>query len=74
MQTEPTKKSASVLILSLFSDDFSRVELQGMSKWRIDQGRKHATEAGKGQPIPEIPSSGSKIDPEKVDHFVEYIS
>ena len=65
-------------ILSLFLDDFSRAELQetipGLSKWRIDQARQHATEVRKGRPIPEIPSYRSKIDPEKVDHFVEYIS
>jgi len=40
-------------ILSLFADDFSRAELQemipGLSKWRIDQARQHATEVGKGQ-------------------------
>ena len=65
-------------ILSLFADDFSRVELQemipGLSKWRIDQARQHATEAGKGQPLPEIPSFRTRIEPEKVDHFIEYIS
>lgn len=65
-------------ILSLFADDFSRAELQemihGISKWRIDQARQHATEAGKGQPLPEIPSFRTKIDREKVDHFIEYIS
>jgi len=43
-------------ILSLLADDFSRAELQEMipelSKWRIDQARQRATEAGKGQPLP----------------------
>ena len=65
-------------ILSLFADDFSRAELQemipGLSKWRIDQARQHATEAGKGQPLPEISSFRTRIEPEKVDHFIEYIS
>lgn len=65
-------------ILSLFADDFSRAELQnmipGLSKWRIDQARQHATEAGKGQPVPEITRYRARIDYEKVDHFVEYIS
>ena len=65
-------------ILSLFADDFSRAELQemipGLSKWRIDQARQHATEAGKGQPLPEIPSFRTRIEHEKVDHFIEYIS
>ena len=65
-------------ILSLFADDFARAELQemisGLSKWRIDQARQHATEAGKGQPIPQIPSFRTGIEHEKVDHFIEYIS
>ena len=65
-------------ILSLFVDDFSRAELQemipGLSKWRIDQARQHATEAGKGQSLPEIPSFRTRIEHEKVDHFIEYIS
>ena len=38
-------------ILSLFVNDFSRRELQtlipGLTKWRIDQARQHATQAGK---------------------------
>ena len=65
-------------ILSLFADDFSRAELQemisGLSKWRIDQARQHATEAGKGQPLPKLPRFRAKIDREKVDHFIEFIS
>ena len=65
-------------ILFLFADDFSRAELQnmipGLSKWRIDQARQHATKTGKGQPVPEIPRYRARIDYEKVDHFVEYIS
>lgn len=45
-----------------------------LSFWCIDQARQHATEAGKGQPILEIPSFRTRIDREKVDHFIEYIS
>ena len=65
-------------ILSLFADDFSRSELQemipGLSKWRIDHARQHATETGEGQSLPEIHSFRKRIDREKVDHFIEYIS
>ena len=65
-------------ILSLFADDFSRAELEemipGLSKWRIDQARQHATEAGKGQSVPQIPRYRAKIPYEKVDHFIQYIS
>ena len=48
--------------------------ISGLSKWRIDQARRHATEAGKGQPLPELPRFRAKIDREKVDHFIEFIS
>jgi len=65
-------------ILSLFANDFSRTELQqlvpGLSKWRIDQARRHATETGKGQPTLEKPIFRTKIDPVKVDHFINFIS
>ncbi|XP_015759339.1 PREDICTED: uncharacterized protein LOC107338616 isoform X3 [Acropora digitifera] len=65
-------------ILSLFVNDFSRLELQkmipGLSKWRIDQARNHATETGKGQPILEKPIYRARIETAKVDHFLDYIS
>ena len=48
--------------------------IPGLSKWRIDQARQYATEAGKVQLLPEIPSFRTRIEPEKVDHFTEYIS
>ena len=65
-------------ILSLFANDFSRAELQklvpGLSKWRIDQARQHATQTGRGQPVLEQPIFRCRIDPVKIDHFIEYIS
>ena len=65
-------------ILSLFANDFSRLKLQkmipGLSKWRIDQARNHATETGKGQPILEKPIYRARIETAKVDHFLDYIS
>ncbi|KAK3735536.1 hypothetical protein QZH41_005013 [Actinostola sp. cb2023] len=65
-------------ILSLFANDFSRTELQqlvpGLSKWRIDQARRHATETGKGQLTLEKAIFHIKIDPVKVDHFINFIS
>ena len=65
-------------ILSLFANDFSRRELQtlipGLTKWRIDQARQHATEAGKGQAVPEQTIFRKRIDQGKIDHFISYIS
>ena len=58
--------------------NFSRLELQkmmpGLSKWRIDQARNHATESGKGQPILEKLIYRARIENAKVDHFLDYIS
>ena len=65
-------------ILSLFANDFSRSELQklipGLSKWRIDQARDHATKIGRGQTVPEKKIFRRRIDNAKVDHFLDYIS
>ena len=65
-------------ILSLFANDFSRLELQkmipGLSKGRIDQARNHATETGKGQPILEKPICRARIENAKDDNFLDYIS
>ena len=48
--------------------------IPGLSKWRIDQARLHATEVGKGQPPLERLIYRTRIDPVKVDHFINYIS
>ncbi|KAK3745426.1 hypothetical protein QZH41_010250, partial [Actinostola sp. cb2023] len=65
-------------ILSLFANDFSKTELMKMlptlSKWRIDQARQHATEVGKGQPIPEASIFRQRISNVQIDHFIDYIS
>ena len=65
-------------ILSLFTNNFGHRELQtlipGLTKWRIVQARQNATEAGKGQVVPEQTIFRKRIDQEKVDHFISYIS
>ena len=65
-------------ILSLFVNDFSKADLQemipGLSKWRIDQARRHAIDVGKGQPLVETPIFRTRLDPVKTDHFIDYIS
>ena len=61
-------------ILSLFANDFSRLELQkmipGLSKGRIDQARNHATETGKGL---EKPIYSARVENAKVNHFLDYL-
>ena len=73
-QTWQTKQQ----ILSIFANNFSRSELQeiipGLSKWRIDQPRLHATSSGRGQPVLEKPIFRTRIDSVKVDHFLGFIS
>ena len=65
-------------ILSLFVNDFSKTELQrmisGLSKWRIDQARCHATDVGEGQPFLYKPVFRTRLDPVKTDHFIDYVS
>ena len=60
-------------ILSLFANDFSQLELKkmipGLSKWRIDQARNHATETGKGQPILVKPICRARIENAKLTTF-----
>ena len=60
-------------ILSLFANDFSRLELQKMIPG-LDQARNHATETAKGQPILEKPIYRERIENANVDHFLDYIS
>lgn len=65
-------------ILSIFANDFSRSELQtlipGLTKWQIDQARDHATKSGKGQPVDSNPIFRTRLDPPKVDHFLDFVS
>lgn len=65
-------------ILSLFADDYSKTELlqliPGLTKWRIDEGRKHAFKNKPGQPIEPPTLQRTRLDPVKVDHFPDFIS
>ena len=65
-------------ILSIFVYDFSKSELQqlipGLSKFKIDTARKHAVEIGAGKPLPEQEIKRHRLDPVKVDHFLDFIS
>ena len=57
-------------ILSLFANDFSRIELQklipGLSKRRIDQARQHAIEAGEDNLFTKIVFSEQESIPLKL--------
>ena len=65
-------------IFSLFAGDYSQTELlhlvPGLTKFRIDEARKHAYRTKPGQLI-ETPSiTRSRLDPVKVDHFLDFTS
>ncbi|CAH3192358.1 unnamed protein product, partial [Porites evermanni] len=65
-------------ILSLFVNDYSKSELlaliPGLSKWRIDEARKHAFQTKPGQPIDPPRITRCRLDTVKVDHFLDFLS
>jgi len=65
-------------ILSIFAGDYSKTELleliPGITKWRIDEARKHAFQTKPGQHIEQPTLQRTRLDPVKVDHFLDFIS
>ena len=65
-------------ILSIFVQHYSKTELKamvpGLTTWRIDQARKHAAVVGKGVSEEREPVIRYRLDGEKVDHFLDFIS
>ena len=57
---------------------FSKSDLQklipGLSIYKIDTARKHATEFGAGRPLPEQEIKRCRLDLVKIDHFLDFIS
>ena len=65
-------------ILSLFAGDYSKTELlqlvPGLTKFRIDEARKHAFKTKPGQFIEPPTITRARLDPARVDHFLDFIS
>ena len=65
-------------ILSLFVNDYSKTELlnliPGLTKWRIDETRKHAFKTKPGLPINPPKITRWRLDAVKVDHFLDFLS
>ena len=65
-------------ILSIFVCDHSKSELStlipGLTKWRIDEARKHAFLNEPGQQIEPPQNKRSRLHPAKVDHFLDFVS
>ena len=65
-------------ILSLFVINYSQTELlaliPGLSKWRIDEARKHAFQTKPGQSIDPPRITRCRLDAVKVDHFLDFLS
>ncbi len=48
--------------------------IPGLTKYRIDEARKHAALSGPGKPV-EVPTvRRARMDPVKVGHFIDFIS
>ena len=64
-------------IFSIFVCDHSKPALQrlipGLTNWRIDEARKHAFLNKPGHPIEPPQLQRSRMDPAKVDHFLDFI-
>ena len=65
-------------ILSLFASDYSKTELlqlvPGLTKFRIDEARKHAFQTKPGQLIEPPTITRTRLNPAKVEHFLDFIS
>ncbi|KAK3745924.1 hypothetical protein QZH41_010219, partial [Actinostola sp. cb2023] len=65
-------------ILSIFAGDYTKTELiqliPGLTKWRIDEARKHAFQTKPGQPLEAPTLQRSRLDAVKVDHFLDFVS
>ena len=48
--------------------------IPGLTKWRINEARKHAFKNKPGQPIKPPTLQRTCLDPVKVDHFLDFIS
>ena len=65
-------------ILSLFACDYTKTELLqlvlGLTKFRINEARKHVFQTKPGHPIEPATITRTRLDPSKVDHFLDFIS
>lgn len=65
-------------ILSIFVQHYTKTNLKamvpGLTTWRIDQARKHAVVIGEGVSEEREPVIRYRLDGEKVDHFLDFIS
>ena len=75
---EAESRQTRLQILSMFAKHFSKKELRemipGLSKWQIDQARRHVAEEGPGQPVVSQPIKRTRLDPVKTNHFVNFIA
>ena len=73
-----TSWCTKMTILSIFGQHYSKTQLKtmvpGLTTWRIDQARKHAVVVGEGISEEREPVIRYRLDGEKVDHFLEFIS
>ena len=60
------------------ADKASKQELMniipGLTKWRIDEARKHSKDQGSGMPVVDKKVTRERLCPSKIDHFLAFIS
>ena len=65
-------------ILSIFAQHYTKTQLKdlvpGLTTWRIDEARKHAVVVGAGHSEVREPVMRYRLEGEKVDHFLDFIS
>ena len=65
-------------ILSIFAQHYTKTQLKelvpGLTTWRTDQARKHAVVVGAGHSEVREPVMRYRLEGEKVDHFLDFIS
>ena len=78
LYNEPSSWYTQQQILSLFAGDYTKTELlklvPGLTKFRIDEARRHAFQTKPGEIIEPPTITRSRLDPAKVDHFLDFIS
>lgn len=65
-------------ILSILAPHRTKEQLMdmipGLTKYRVDEARKHAREVGQAQPVEVEGVTRSRLNEVKVDHFLDFIS
>ena len=75
---EEAPKTTCKQILSIIASSYTKDEFQGMvpglSRYAIDEARRHRRVVGAGQPVPTVTQHRERLDMKKAEHFIEFLS